>query len=123
MKSGRALVLAHGIGQRHRVIARGILMTERAMLLVGRIAGLRGIMRMLSMFNSVGGDDGITWIRTEHANLQPGDHAKKQQPCENVSHQRPGNSAQFGISARKILNPASSAASLAFHLDGDGPSY
>lgn len=80
-------------------------------------------MRMLSMFDGMRGGDRIAGIRAEHAQLQPGDHAEKQQPCENVSHQRPGNSAQFGISARKKPETVLSPVSLAFHLDGLGPSY
>lgn len=123
IKGGRALLLAHRIHQRHRVVARGTFMSKRALLFVSRITGLRGIMRMPCMFDGMRGSDRIAGIRTKHAQLKPGDHAEKQQPCENVSHQRPGNSAQFGISARKKPDPVPDSASLAFHRCGSGHRY
>lgn len=59
------------------------------MLVMGRIAGLVRFVAMARLRLGMPLLHAFAGIGREGASLQPGEHAEQNQPCEQVSHERP----------------------------------
>lgn len=66
-----------------------VVMFHWTMLVMGRIAGLARFVAMARVGLGMHLLHDFAGIGCESASLQPGEHADQNQPCEQVSHERP----------------------------------